>query len=150
MRSNNLHLTIYFIGNIQSGDFEKVVTTVRATIELQKKFTIEFENICFAPEKNPKMIWARFYKNDSFTQLSNSIHEALKFLMPQNKFHYKEPSPHITLGRFHPLKEIEHINIDTHPKLSEIQINSCELYESLPSPQGVQYTSAAPIFYLGK
>ena len=98
-RPHNLHLTIYFIGNIEAKDFEEVVATVKAAVESQKKFIIEFEKICLATKKKPKMIWARFSKHESFSRLANSINEALKFIILQNKFHFNEPVPHITFRR---------------------------------------------------
>lgn len=148
MRFNNLHLTIYFIGNIKAEDFEKVLNTVRLTIKSHKIIVLDFENISFAPTQNPKMIWARFYKNINFTQLVNSLHEALKSIIPKDKYYYKEPIPHITLARFHPIKEFEKIKIGRPLELSQIEIISCDIMESIPSPTGVTYIKAASILPL--
>jgi 2'-5' RNA ligase len=148
MRFNNLHLTIYFIGNVKDEDFEKIVDAIRPIINSKKKITLDFEKIAFAPVQNPKMIWARFHKNSAFTQLVNSLHDALNSIVPESKFYYKEPVPHITLARFHPLKEFEKINIERPLELSQIIITTCELMESIPSPTGVTYKKAAPYFNL--
>jgi 2'-5' RNA ligase len=148
MRLPNLHLTIYFIGNIKSEDFDLVKNTLLPVINSHKKFSIEFENIYFAPNVKPKMIWAKFHKNDSFTELSNSIHKALKSIIPENKFYYPEPVPHITLARFHPIKETESIKLLSSLDLSKIEINSCQLFESINTTEGVKYFNVAPVYYL--
>jgi 2'-5' RNA ligase len=150
MWPHNLHLTIYFMGNTKNEDFDKIITTVLPILNSQEKFTLEFDKICFAPTSKPKMIWAKFHKNNSFTQLVNSVHEALKSIIPPDKFYYAEPIPHITLARFHPIKEIENINIGPQPELSKIHVTSCQLWESLSSPNGVKYENAASLFYLKK
>lgn len=150
MRPHNLHLTVYFMGNTKKEDFDKIITTVLPIINSQEKFILEFDKICFAPTKKPKMIWARFHKNNSFTQLVNLIHGALIAIIPPDKFYYEEPVPHITLARFHPIKEIETINIQPQPQLSQVHFTSCQLWESLSSPDGVKYENVAPIFYLKK
>ena len=94
------------------------------------------------------MIWARFYKNDSFTRLVYSLHEVLNAIVPEDKFYYKEPLPHITLARFHPIKEFEKINIGRPLNMQQIEITACELMESISSPEGVTYKKAAANFYL--
>lgn len=150
MRIPNLHLTVYFMGNTNNENFDTIISTILPIINSQEKFTLEFEEICFAPTQKPKMIWAKFHKNNSFTQLVNSIHNSLTSIIPPDKFYYEEPVPHITLARFHPIKEIATIHIVPPPELASIPINSCQLWESLSSPNGVKYENAAPIFYLKK
>ena len=150
MRFINLHLTIYFIGNINAEDFEKVLDAVGPIINLQKIFLLHFENISFAPVQNPKMIWARFHKSIDFTNLVNSIHEALKSIVPGVKFYYKEPVPHITLARFPQKIEFKKINIERVFELSQIEIITCAFMESFPSPEGVIYKKATPSFLFQK
>lgn len=150
MRLSNLHLTIYFIGNIKDEDFEKVTDAIRPIINSHNKIALDFEKIAFAPVENPKMIWVRFQKSTSFTDLVNSIHESLKSIIPESKSYYKEPVPHITLARFHPIKEFEKINIERFFELKQLEITTCELMESIASPSGVTYTKAASGFYLGQ
>lgn len=143
MRYNNLHLTIYFIGNVNAENFNKILNVVTPIVRTHKKIVLDFEKTSFAPTQNPKMIWARFYKNNSFTQMVNSLHEALHSIIPENKFYFNEPIPHITLARFHPLKEFEKINIGRAVELAQIEITACDLMESIPSPTGVTYIKAA-------
>lgn len=150
MRPHNLHLTVYFMGNTENKDFDKIIATLLPIVNSQEIFTLEFETIAFAPTQKPKMIWAKFYKNNSFTHLVNSIHESLKDIIPADKFYYAKPVPHITLARFHPIKEIENINIGSQPELPKIHFSSCQLWESVSNPDGVKYENVAPDFYLKK
>lgn len=96
------------------------------------------------------MIWVRFYKNLSFTSLVNSLHDALNSIVPENKFYYKDPIPHITLARFNPKKGLNEINIDRTLNLKQIIITTCDLMESIPSQNGVIYKKAASGIYLAK
>ena len=150
MRLHNLHLTGYFIGNVEEEKVDEIMQLIRPIIVSQKEFSIDLESVCFAPSRDPRMIWLRFYKNDDFTSLSNSLHEALSHIIPENKFHYKEPYPHITLARFH------NSVYNTHPiklpafTLSPLTISALELWESKPSPEGVKYESIAVIPFAGR
>ena len=42
IRLNNLHLTIYFIGNIVEEDFEKVTDAIRPIINVHNKIALDF------------------------------------------------------------------------------------------------------------
>lgn len=143
MKFANLHLTIYFIGSINEEDLEKILNRIRLIINTHKIIVLDFDTVSFSPTQNPKMIWARFYKNTSFSLLVNSIHKSLNSIIPEDKVYYKEPIPHITLARFHPVKKTETINIKRPLELSQIRIIACELMESIPSPEGVSYKIAA-------
>lgn len=146
----NLHLTVFFIGNINANDFEKILSIIKGVINSHKIIVLNFENISLAPAKNQKMIWARFYKNISFTHLANSIHEGLNSNFPQYGFSFKEPIPHITLARFHPKNRNVEINIERSLDLSQIEVITCALMESVPSPEGVIYKKVAPTLYFNQ
>ena len=145
MRLYNLHLTGYFIGNVEAEKVDRVMDLIRPVINDRKSFPVDLETVCFAPSRSPRMIWLRFHKNDAFTKLSNDIHEALSELLPGNKFHYKEPYPHITLARFH--NKVYKSNEIKLPAFSmpPLVIQGLELWESLSSPEGVRYQSVEVI-----
>jgi 2'-5' RNA ligase len=138
-RLHNLHLTCYFIGNVPIGEVSTVMDMIRPAISSLDPFTLDFENITLAPSRNPRMIWAKYYRYIAFTDLSARIHKALEDMIPQNKFFYKDPIPHITLARFHNIVSRKN-EIDIVPvRLPSIRIDGIELWESLPSPEGVKY-----------
>lgn len=141
MRLHNLHLTGYFIGNIENEKVDELVASVRQVIRSQQDFSIQFESVAFAPTRHPRMIWLRFHKSEAFTKLANGIHEAIAPIIPENKFHHKDPFPHITLARFH--NRIYRDNEIRLPSFTmpPLPISALELWESLPSAEGVKYES---------
>lgn len=148
MKDHNLHLTIYFIGNIDDSDFNKVTELVTQIVSSTEKFSFQFEKIYFAPQEKPKMIWARFQRSKTFTGLSDNIHKVLQSVLPENKFHYKEPVPHITLARFHPIKQLEKFDLPDLKFGKELPVSEIQLLESVSTPEGVRYDPVGPIFYL--
>lgn len=144
-RDQNIHLTIYFIGNIPAGNFEKIIDLVTPVFSGREKFSLSFDSLFFAPSARPRMLWAKYHKNELFTQLSQAIHLALSGLIGQeNKFYFKEPIPHITLARFHSMKNYRDINLGNfnNPQvLPEINIRSCELWETINTEGRSDYRS---------
>lgn len=131
MRNHNIHLTIYFIGNIIREEFESVLHAIFPVIKKQPSFTLLFDKLCFVPHKKPRMLWAKYHKHDLFSSLSENIHNALTPFIPNNKFYYNNPIPHITLARFHSMKNHTDISLPDSVFLPPITINGCELWETI-------------------
>ena len=131
MRLHNLHVTIYFIGSIKTETFEEVLNVIQKIVKNQLPFELDFDRICLSPENKPRMIWARYHRNKSFSSLSNYIHDGLIKLIPSNKFFYNDPVPHITLARFHPLKNLTGFKMESNPVSHKIVASKCELWESI-------------------
>jgi RNA 2',3'-cyclic 3'-phosphodiesterase len=150
MKDHNLHLTIYFVGNIDGNDFDRIINVLTPIINSTDKIIFIFDKIVFAPSERPKMIWAKFQLNDTFTKLSESIHKTLRSFLPPTKFHYKEPIPHITLARFHPFKQLENIHFPSFGTELIIPLSAIRVYESIDTPNGVRYDDLGSFFYLRK
>jgi 2'-5' RNA ligase len=141
-RELNLHITAYFIGNIEQENFHAVSEILRGIAIEQVPFVLEFEKISLAPElKKPRMIWLRFLRNELFTDLSNRMHLALRKFIPQNPYHFREPIPHVTLARFNSTFDTSLLDLDVQLEIPAIQVNHCELWESIPGPEGARYIS---------
>lgn len=143
-RNHNIHLTIYFIGNMPSEKFDTAIDLAASVISGQKEFSLSFESLFLAPSARPKMLWAKYRKNESFSKLSGAIHRALSEFLPGNKFYYEEPLPHITLARFHSMQNYREIDIGVPGNLSqlpEIKISSCELWETIKEEGRSDYRS---------
>lgn len=144
-RNQNIHLTVYFIGNIPAEKFDRVIELAQRVISGQKEFSLSFESLFLAPSSRPEMLWAKYRKNEFFTQFSGHIHSTFSELIPENKFYYKEPVPHITLARFHSMKNYRDIDLNVPEILStlpEIRIKSCELWETIKVEGRSDYRSA--------
>jgi 2'-5' RNA ligase len=146
MREHNLHLTVYFIGQVPRDNVQLVFERVRPVIASQKAFGLQFRDICLAPpapENKPakyRMIWARFQRDEKFRALAHAVHGSIKDLLAGNPFHFEDPLPHITLARFNSMFKTEQFLLPT-VSLKEMRIEEVELWESVPSDAGVKYVS---------
>ncbi len=96
VRSEQLHLTLRFIGEVDSVLFHAIreaLSLVGAT-----PFSMQLDGVgYFPPRKKPRVVWAGIRENPDLVRLRNRIESALvrTGLAPeQRKF-----SPHITLAR---------------------------------------------------
>ena len=140
MKPENLHITIYFIGQASKENTPLIIDRIKNILKDQNSISIQFEKFCPAPTEKPRMIWARFVRNIDFKSLSNKIHKQIKEFIPNNPFYYDDPIPHITLARFNSTFDhslIRFPDVD----LKEIQIKECELWESVSTKDGVKYES---------
>lgn len=142
MRPHNLHLTVYFIGNIPSEKTEELIARVSSLLCIQQRFSLAFESLVLAPAHKPRMIWAKYARHDQFTQLVNQIHHALQpMVRSSNRFYYPDPVPHITLARFHSFKAYRDIRLPRDILFPSVEYKGCELWESIPVGGQVDYRS---------
>ncbi|MFN4234387.1 MAG: RNA 2',3'-cyclic phosphodiesterase [Bacteroidia bacterium] len=151
MRLQNLHLTIYFIGNTHQNNFDKIYEISQNIISNFSSFTIYPENVCLMPIQHPRMIWIKYKTNPIFTELYHLLHYALKDFKLSSEQIYNEPIPHITLARFSKLNnnkifipEIEKIN------LQPIQITEIKMWETISSQISSDYKKHEAIIKLKK
>jgi 2'-5' RNA ligase len=140
MRTHNLHLTVYFIGQVERANTGEIMDRVKPILEKQTAFDLALDSFCLAPDNKPRMVWARFHRNAVFTGLVNAIRTSIKDLIPDNSFFYEDPIPHITLARFNSTFDTRLLAIPT-PSFEKLSVNGCELWESVPAPRGVKYES---------
>lgn len=135
----NLHVTIFFLGEVLEENIFSINNAIKKVIENTSPFRIDFEKIMLkGQKKNNGMIWAKFFRNDSYASLSNAIYNAVKeFLIVQPVF--KEPVPHITLARIKNMTGIDAINLSFKENFSLLEINSCELWKTVHTKDGVVY-----------
>lgn len=141
MRNHNIHLTIYFIGNIFAEQFDDIVELITPVIIEQKEFTLQFDSLYFAPSGKPEMLWVKYKSHGSFSFFAESIHNTLCKFLPKNNFYRKEPIPHITLARFRSMKNHNDIRLPAKISLPDIKINYCELWESIKTEGRSDYKS---------
>lgn len=144
-RAHNVHLTMYFIGNIPEEKFNSIVEIIAPLFSLQNEITLSYESVAFAPSGKPRMLWIKYRVNDQFSKLSNAIHQMLTShgIVVRNDIYQKDPVPHITLARFHSMKNYHGINLGVSENIlpAEIKINSCELWESIQTEGKSDYRS---------
>lgn len=95
--ADNLHLTLYFIGNVPQEQLPNIQAICAHMAGQFAPFTLQLDAIEPGPKpRAPRLIWARFGSSEPFTQLSRSLTQALSPTPPPLR-----PSiPHVTLARF--------------------------------------------------
>ncbi|HEY6162613.1 MAG TPA: RNA 2',3'-cyclic phosphodiesterase [Bacteroidia bacterium] len=146
MREHNLHLTVYFIGQVPRDNVQLIFERVKPVIAAQASFDLLFRDICLAPPASEnrrakfRMIWARFHRHEDFRSLAHALHDSIKDLLAGNPFHFEDPLPHITLARFNSTFKTEQLSLPSIA-LKEMRIDEVELWESVPAEGGVKYVS---------
>ncbi|WP_207430169.1 RNA 2',3'-cyclic phosphodiesterase [Sabulibacter ruber] len=93
----NLHLTLYFIGNVPATEDTYIRQTLAQVAQQHQPFTLTLAQLEPGPKpSSPRLIWARFEQHQAFNQLSQALTQALAPAPPkQEKF-----IPHVTVSRF--------------------------------------------------
>jgi RNA 2',3'-cyclic 3'-phosphodiesterase len=93
----NLHLTLFFIGNTFSTELSGIKKKLHALASKYTAFKLQYVCTESGPDpKSPRLVWARFSQEPSFEKLSRSLAKAL---LPDMNTKLK-PIPHITLARY--------------------------------------------------
>ena len=138
----NLHITIFFLGNIQQDIIPKIINLLQKTTGNIKPFTLKFEKIKFAsPNKPPRMIWGQFYKNNEYSYLTKKISKVLnQFLQISiEKNATRENIPHVTLARIKNPNSVRDVQLKPI-KIENLIVVSYQLIESNLSPDGSIYS----------
>ena len=129
----NLHLTLYFIGNLPSSQLESIKRKIRETATRYQPFTLRFAQTEAGPDrKKPRLVWARFEQHDTFEKLSQELTEQLCEEEPSKK----KATPHVTLARFRKDKPApKDLPVVRSEQELELHVNGIALWQSeLGSP----------------
>lgn len=132
----NLHLTLYFIGNVPTQQLESIKLILKETARHYQPFTLHFAQTEPGPKpRNPRLVWARFEPDATFEQLSRELTEQLSAETPSRQ----KAVPHITLARFRKDKPAPNdlpVVSSEHPL--DLHVNGIALWQSeLASPHPV-------------
>jgi RNA 2',3'-cyclic 3'-phosphodiesterase len=128
---NNLHITLYFLGDTKEEIIPNLVEKLKSTYESVNPFDLIFEKITFAPpNRDARMIWAQFQKNSHYENLVKLTDQTVK-AVTQNITTYtaKDLIPHATLVRFKFPLDPNKI-ILKQPEIQNLHVCSCQLFES--------------------
>ncbi|MFC7000005.1 RNA 2',3'-cyclic phosphodiesterase [Rufibacter roseus] len=132
----NLHLTLYFIGNVPAFEEETNKQKIAEVAKRHQPFTLALEQLEPGPKpKSPRLIWARFRQHEAFTQLSQELTEALSSETSKQK----EFIPHVTVARFKKEVRVRHnLSVVSPPEEILFPVSSIALWQSkLASPHPV-------------
>lgn len=142
-RNGNFHMTLRFIGDVESGNIQEIEKTLEKSVNFLKPFSIEIGGIgAFPNATRPRVLWVGLTQGEKeVTILSELVNQELAKLgyTKDNRFH-----PHFTLAR---LKE--NVNMNTYSQLFKkfetvtgtlLNVNHITLVKSELRPSGAVYT----------
>lgn len=141
VKSENLHLTLKFLGNTDNEKINVVKNILEKIVEEFKPFKLEFHGLsCF--ERRELIILLRIKNNEILESLTENIDTEmglLGFKKENSPF-----SPHITVGRGKRLNKAQQEEIINNIRkykaaMRNITVNEIILMESKLSPQGPKY-----------
>ncbi len=137
--ADNLHIALFFIGEVEEENLEKIASALEKLFAEQKSFILEFETVELRGKKShPSMLWGKFSNCEMFSQLSEKIYLSVKEFMTIDVVH-KDPIPHCTLARIKPGANTDLINLKIEISEKFISIDAAELWKTVHSKEGVRY-----------
>ncbi len=142
-KSGNFHLTLKFLGDIQTEAVGEVSTALQAATATQAPFQIEFGGIgAFPNMSHPRVVWVGIKSGaTAVARLAASINRQLNYLgySSENRFH-----PHLTLARLRNrvnLKPLLHLfkKYDTIDEAT-MTVHEITFMQSRLHPTGAIYT----------
>ncbi len=142
VNSENLHLTLRFLGNTSIDRIEGITKAITKAIANEKEFSFEIQNLgVFGSNYNPKVIWFKVFDDDILGKLETKISTELDsegFIKDRQNF-----VPHLTIARLKKLKDKSLFN-NIIEKYKDIQIQNTDvkeliLYESILHKKGAEY-----------
>lgn len=135
VKEENIHMTLLFVGAVREEKMDNLLVANKKAVEAVKPFSIEFNQVCYTPEKgSPKIIWIKGGVSSSLLSLRDNLKtaladEGLKFVEEENL------TTHITLGRVKSW-EIKKMDTGEIPDVKEdlsfsLQVDSLYLMESV-------------------
>jgi 2'-5' RNA ligase len=95
VKSDNFHVTLFFLGYIEDETTRKICDATRKVAEKFELFDIEFNEITLDSKENPKTIWLTGPHSEELMKLCEKIEKELGIFSASKKSF----RPHITLGR---------------------------------------------------
>lgn len=144
--TNNLHLTLKFIGEIPEEKLSQVQAVLADSLQNQSAFNIKIEGLGMYPnEHNPRVIWLGIVADDALINLHQTLDSALEEVDIERE--KRKFSPHLTIARVrrgtkrNTISEIgEILSLFKVDSLGNTTIKQVVLYQSELTPKGPIYT----------
>lgn len=144
VRPEGLHLTLRFLGKVDSQRVEKIVHMVESGLVGSQSFEFDLKRLGVFPDaRKPRVLWVGVKKGKrELTDLAGKVDRALVtlgFEAERRPFH-----PHLTLARIKSMRgaeammEVVHSHREAQPGTG--RVDHLTLYQSDLSPGGAKYT----------
>lgn len=154
VKTNNLHLTLRFLGKTYSSDIPKIQLALQQSIENTHDFIIESGKIgIFGSKHAPKVVWLEIKSKGILEEIEKKLSlelEKVGFGRDNQNF-----VAHLTLGRIpgklKSQKYFQHV-IDNHQNILSFRekTESIFLFSSRLTPEGPKYYSELILNFLHK
>jgi len=148
VKSENLHVTLVFLGYLSDEDLIEVCKIAKEVSQRNKSFLINLKKIGYGPPKKfpPKMVWVEGEKSQELANLKNDLENSLLERIHPGSLEKGRGRPfalHITLGRIRQW-EWRKIEPEERPEISKeinltFEVNSIEVMESELKRGGAEY-----------
>jgi len=118
---NNFHLTLNFVGEVESDEINSLVLAIEEIATRTKRFQLELSHLGFFPKGNRSIVWIGTKESVQISKLFQGLQRTL-----QKQGFARERGglkPHITIGREIDLKEKFDVIKDANPIDSNKKIN---------------------------
>ena len=142
VRSENLHVTLKFIGHVDSGKLDAIRTAL-AEVRSNALVELRFRGLGFFPnERRPRVLWAGVEGSANLVALAGEIDVRLSKLGISRET--RDFSPHLTLARFDPPGISESLRTAAQKHVARefgsVRAGEFHLFESKTRPTGAEYT----------
>jgi len=144
IKYGNVHLTLKFLGDIESKRVDKIIKSIMDITEHFPSFTASLSGIgAFPNSRKPSIIWAGIDKGfNVISEIAREIESSMEKLgFPREKRPFK---PHLTIGRVREIRHadmmaesLENLTIDD---IGEFAVEKVSLIKSQLDPAGSIYT----------
>ncbi len=141
-RTEGLHLTLKFLGDIARNQVEPILTAMREALREPPALRVLAQGLGAFPNlRRPRVLWAGL-SGERLPELSRAIETALMPLdFPPEE---REFTPHLTLGRVRSLRGWERVlalvKEYEHARFGESTVDQVTLYQSELRPNGAVYS----------
>lgn len=138
-RDANLHVTLFFIGEVEVADIPKVREKIRTVLSAQAPFSLRFDCFTFSGKlPHPSMIWARFLPQYEFSKMSEKVFQAVRPYMTITPQH-KDPIPHVTIARIRHGAKVNQLKFPEDHVIELPPVDYAELWQTVHTEEGVVY-----------
>ncbi|MCB0167235.1 MAG: RNA 2',3'-cyclic phosphodiesterase, partial [Anaerolineae bacterium] len=98
--SQNIHLTLYFLGDVQTGELDKVNDALQTSTETARSFSLTLSELgCFPNLRRPRILWIGVHGDTKplialHHRLGTALQTAINFTPESRPY-----APHLTIGR---------------------------------------------------